>query len=143
MELPAHGRPLAGVVLVGQQLYQGFQILRCNPLRRPAQPVEAIDGQMFRWNAADDLAGQGAVHYPGVCLGAVPYTGAAQEPFQPGWAVRQNQQGALPFAGGRLQEYDELPVKIVREGAALLVELFQLHTVVIDHPIGGYGTVLV
>ena len=83
------------------------------------------------------------VHYPGVCLGAVPYTGVAQEPFQPGWAVRQDQQSALPFAGGRLQEYDELPVKIVREGAALLVELFQLHTVVIDHLIGGYGTVLV
>ena len=36
----AQGWPLAGVVLVGQQLYQGFQILRCNPLRRPAQPVE-------------------------------------------------------------------------------------------------------
>ena len=58
-------------------------------------------------------------------------------------AVRQDQRSALPFAGGRLQEYDELPVKIVREGAALLVELFQLHTVVIDHLIGGYGTVLV
>ena len=76
-------------------------------------------------------------------LGAVPYTGAAQETFQPGRAVRQDQQSALPLAGGCLQEYDELPVKIVREGAALLVELFQLHTVVIDHLIGGYGTVLV
>ena len=28
------GWPLAGVVLVGQQLYQSFQILRCNPLNR-------------------------------------------------------------------------------------------------------------
>lgn len=111
------------MVFVGQQLYQGFQILRRDPLRRPAQPVEAIDGQMFRWNAADDPAGQGAVHYPGVCLGAVPYTGTVQETFQPDWAVRQDQQSALPLAGGCLQEYDELPVKIVREGAALLVEL--------------------
>ena len=84
------------MILVGQQLYQSFQILRCNPLRRPAQPVEAIDGQMFRWNAADDLVGQGAAHYPGVYLGAVPYTGAAQETFQPGRAVRQDQQSALP-----------------------------------------------
>ena len=69
------------VILVGQQLYQSFQILRCNPLNRLAQPVEAIDGQAFRRNAADDLAGQGAVYYPKV--GAVPDAGAAQETFQP------------------------------------------------------------
>ena len=69
------------MILVGQQLYQSFQILRCNPLNRLAQPVEAIDGQAFRRNAADDLAGQGAVYYPKV--GAVPDAGAAQETFQP------------------------------------------------------------
>ena len=48
-----------------------------------------------------------------------------------------------PSPADASRSYDELPVKIVREGAALLVELFQLHTVVIDHLIGGYGTVLV
>ena len=106
------------MILVGQQLYQSFQILRCNPLNRLAQPVEAIDGQAFRRNAADDLAGQGAVYYPKV--GAVPDAGAAQETFQPFRAVRQNQQCALPLAVGCLQEYDELPVKIVRKGAASL-----------------------
>lgn len=57
--------------------------------------------------------------------------------------VRQNQQSALPFTCGRTQEYAVFPVYIVWEGASLLVELFQLHTVVIDYPIGDYGTVLV
>ena len=69
--------------------------------------------------------------------------------------VRHRRRSSLAGLSGRisrvlcpspeddLQEYDELPVKIVREGTALRVELFQLHTVIIDHPIGGYGTVLV
>ena len=98
---------------------------------------------MLHGDAVKDRTGQGVVHHPEAHLGAVLDAGAAQEPFQPGLAVRQEQQGALPFAGGRLQEHAVLPVYVLWERASLPVELLQLHTVVIDHPIGGDGPGLI
>ena len=101
MEVPPMDGPWTGLIPAGQQVYQGFQILRRNPLRRLAQPVESEYGQMLHGDPVEDRTGQGAVHHPEAHLGAVLDAGAAQEPFQPGLAVRQEQQGALPFAGRR------------------------------------------